>query len=34
MRSGAFHVGASGGVLTMQGKGPSAKRVTLVTDYD
>lgn len=30
---GVFHVGASGGVLSMQGKDASTKLVTLVTNY-
>ncbi len=30
---GAFRVGASGGLLSMQNRSPSAMRVTLVTEY-
>ncbi|WP_250499149.1 hypothetical protein [Caballeronia sp. GAWG1-5s-s] len=30
---GAFGVGASGGLLSMQNRSPSAMRVTLVTEY-
>ncbi|WP_159835529.1 hypothetical protein [Burkholderia sp. 8Y] len=30
---GAYFIGASGGMLSMQSKAPSAMRVTLVTEY-